>query len=617
MFSMLRHLSWSLFLAFGLSALCAGASEGFLDLARLTESGANSDDMIAYIRKTPTRFDLTARERSALFDLGAEQAVCDAIEEHDRALGGAGDAVAAADDLQWDAEAALPEAETVNEDVFYHSLSPYGTWFEDDGQWVWRPTVSIVDPHWRPYCHHGRWAMTERGWTWSSEYSWGWAPFHYGRWHRDHVHGWVWTPGLEWGPGWVAWRTGASDCGWAPMPPAVTFRAGVGVVYGGHDADWGLIASDFTFVSIGKLFEPRWWEFRLHKDERNRMYERLPMAHTHFEMVNNNYINRGLELSVVERITGRRVPHIELARPVHGDAHFRPERLEGNKLVLYQPTVRRTVTATPIVIQQAREERIKKYEIVHDERMAKARVPARTAENQRHQVLAAEMQQVAERQKQREADAEARRLRSQRLTSEAELKRISVAREEADDRVKREAIQKAEQEQKRRLTETRTREAQATREAEQRRKEAENAERVRASKIIEDQRRAQDEQRRAHETELAAQKERGRQLDEQRKSAADAQRRSALDQQQAELRKEMETKRAAQAESQRQAEDNRKAQQAAVQAQLEQSHRADQQRTQRDNALESARQAAAAKASDRQREALRDNKPAPADRKGR
>jgi len=41
-----------------------------------------------------------------------------------------------------------------------------------------------------------------------SDYKWGWAAFHYGRWFRDDRRGWLWKPGNEWG---AAWLNGASQ----------------------------------------------------------------------------------------------------------------------------------------------------------------------------------------------------------------------------------------------------------------------------------------------------------------------------------------------------------------------------------------------------------------------
>src|SRR5207302_7033720 len=77
---------------------------------------------------------------------------------------------------------------------FYEALTPYGTWVNINDTWCWQPSVGTCDPNWRPYCNRGHWVWTDSGWCWQSDYSWGWAPFHYGRWWRADGYGWLWTP---------------------------------------------------------------------------------------------------------------------------------------------------------------------------------------------------------------------------------------------------------------------------------------------------------------------------------------------------------------------------------------------------------------------------------------
>src|SRR6476660_3144191 len=124
--------------------------------------------------------------------------------------------------------------EQVDLESFYEALAPYGVWFESsDYGWVWQPTD--VDPEWRPYSR-GHWVWTDDyGWYWASDVPWGWAAFHYGRWYRDARYGWLWVPGSEWAPAWVAWRSGEGVTGWAPLPPAVRWRASAGFAYPGGD----------------------------------------------------------------------------------------------------------------------------------------------------------------------------------------------------------------------------------------------------------------------------------------------------------------------------------------------------------------------------------------------
>ncbi|HEX4459589.1 MAG TPA: DUF6600 domain-containing protein, partial [Polyangia bacterium] len=103
---------------------------------------------------------------------------------------------------------------------FESQLSPYGTW-EDSGTYghVWVPSPGVVGGDFQPYDTDGYFANTDYGWTWVSNYNWGWAPFHYGRWMVMSGRGWCWMPGTQWGPAWVNWRFGGGYAGWSPMAP--------------------------------------------------------------------------------------------------------------------------------------------------------------------------------------------------------------------------------------------------------------------------------------------------------------------------------------------------------------------------------------------------------------
>src|SRR5271156_5277319 len=82
-------------------------------------------------------------------------------------------------------------------------VSPEMTGYEDlddNGRWsyagsygpVWYPTN--VPAGWAPY-RFGHWAwIAPWGWTWVDDASWGFAPFHYGRWCQIGG-GWAWIPG--------------------------------------------------------------------------------------------------------------------------------------------------------------------------------------------------------------------------------------------------------------------------------------------------------------------------------------------------------------------------------------------------------------------------------------
>ena len=99
----------------------------------------------------------------------------------------------------------------------------------------------------------GHWAY-DSDYTWVSDYDWGWAPFHYGRWVYAAGPGWEWIPGREYAGAWVSWRYGVDDwayVGWAPLAPTWCWRGGVAVGLG------FVPRAPYAFVGTGELFAPR------------------------------------------------------------------------------------------------------------------------------------------------------------------------------------------------------------------------------------------------------------------------------------------------------------------------------------------------------------------------
>jgi len=102
--------------------------------------------------------------------------------------------------------------------TFYDQLSPYGSWVNYPGYgYCWVPNG--LDPSFSPYMTNGHWVYTDMGWTWVSDFAWGWGPFHYGRWFEDPYYGWMWLPGYDWAPAWVIWGDYGGYYGWACLGP--------------------------------------------------------------------------------------------------------------------------------------------------------------------------------------------------------------------------------------------------------------------------------------------------------------------------------------------------------------------------------------------------------------
>src|SRR5205085_7126584 len=126
---------------------------------------------------------------------------------------------------------------------------------------VWRPSEGVVGVGFKPYATGGHWVYTDYGWSFESDFPWGWAAFHYGRWALDPAYGWVWAPDTVWGPAWVDWRFGGGYVGWAPLAPT-----GVSITYDSYSPYW-------CFVQAPYFTHPRVWSYAV-------PYERVHYAYS-------------------------------------------------------------------------------------------------------------------------------------------------------------------------------------------------------------------------------------------------------------------------------------------------------------------------------------------------
>jgi len=136
---------------------------------------------------------------------------------------------------------------------FKATLDPYGTW-DDDPTYgtVWQPDASVVGSDFAPYVTGGHWGYEDDDYVWVSDWDWGWAPFHYGRWVFIRGRGWSWIAGRRYAGAWVSWRTGAPGyVGWGPRAPSWYWRNGTA-----YDITWR-VGSPYVFCGTGDFFSPR------------------------------------------------------------------------------------------------------------------------------------------------------------------------------------------------------------------------------------------------------------------------------------------------------------------------------------------------------------------------
>ena len=216
----------------------------------------------------------------------------------------------------------------VSVDLFHDQLSPYGNWVRSPRFGLaWTPRG--VERGWRPYVY-GHWAYTDYDWTWVSDEEWGWATYHYGRWYFDPELGWLWVPGDQWAPAWVAWRSDDDYVGWAPLPPDVdAFRVGGGFV---------IDPFAFSFVRVGRFCEPHVYRHFV-PYSRNVRYFRATRDVTRYSYDGRRVLNRGIDVRHVERVTRHAVPR-ERVRDVTSPGEARGVRARNGEVTMFRAPAR-------------------------------------------------------------------------------------------------------------------------------------------------------------------------------------------------------------------------------------------------------------------------------------
>jgi len=239
------------------------------------------------------------------------------------------------------------DAPPVVNNYYYGSLDPYGDWIYDSSHgWVWRPTVATVDVSWRPYRQGGRWIYSDVGWYWHSYYSWGWAPFHYGRWHRSGLHGWCWVPGYTWSPAWVMWRYNDLHCGWAPLPPGCDYVFGVGYMWHGSRVSlgfhFGLGHSHFTYCDYAYLRHRRLHRHHVPDTNVAVIHNETTVVNNYVTENNNTIINNGIPPELVADKTREPVQKMrvrELDLEMESIARVGQIDANGKTMAIYRPNV--------------------------------------------------------------------------------------------------------------------------------------------------------------------------------------------------------------------------------------------------------------------------------------
>lgn len=333
----------------------AWASAATDDLIKLARSGVDGEVLMAYVETSTVPFDLSAEDVITLTDLGVPARVINAALHRGQVL----DSAAAVSGVS--APAPVPEVQmapspdNLNISFFFDVLAPYGRWLSIDGDWCWQPTAAMVSADWSPYYSRGRWVYTDWGWCWVSDYSWGWAPFHYGRWFRDPRFGWVWWPDYEWGPAWVAWRYGGDYWGWAPLPRYIRYDYHNHWFYHGKKRlprgfTFELTVNDFFFVPLEHLADPRPWVHIIPPRRAAEIYKKTSFDPQGFGDKDGRFFNRGPLAEAVAKASKKPVvPLTIINKELKPGQLITKDRLLPGGLEIYSPKIESKTPRPPVL----------------------------------------------------------------------------------------------------------------------------------------------------------------------------------------------------------------------------------------------------------------------------
>ena len=576
--------AWPLLLIVGAGS--AFASEGVDDIVKLEEAGVSDDVQLAYVQNSSIAYDPTSEEIERLEQAGVSASVIVAMIERGEkadaraAAGSQGELRAAAsspeetvmtrgaepqpqvpppvynDDVSVSAAVSyVPPGGEMDVSFFYGSLAPYGSWHRIDGYgYAWRPNVTITVTDWQPYCNDGHWVWTDHGWYWESSYPWGWAAFHYGRWHHHHHHGWVWIPGTTWGPAWVDWRHSDEYYGWAPLPPEAHFRAGVGITFGSGDVrvglGFGLAADAYTFVPVGAFLERDYHRHRVPRRNVTNVYNRTTVVNNTYVYNDNRVINRGIPVDNVRRRTRANIETVQVTSmsASEGQALTRAERREQNRIEVFRPAVREGARQEPAAAAAT-------YRTRAAERREARAAQRLEASKERRERIQDRREDARERQQEAAQD---RRENAAERREDASERRQEAAQERREDAAQRESAQQERLEQLKRQREEKREGVQERREdASERRQEAAQERREDAAQ------REKAQQERLEQ--LKRQREEKRERVQERREDASERRQEATQERRQEAARRQSERQGAQQQRQQQAE--RRRQEAAQKAQ--------------------------------------------------
>lgn len=230
--------------------------------------------------------------------------------------------------------------------TFYNELQPYGSWIDYPGYgYVWQPNAGA---EFQPYQTNGNWISTVDGWAWSSNYNWGWAPFHYGRWLNDPAIGWAWVPGYEWAPAWVTWGQYDNYYAWAPLSPGINFNIG---------NSWRAPNNYWSFIPYNDIGRSNLNRYIVRNRYNANIINNINIINN-FNSYNNYRYHAGPDYRQVEQQTHHVIRPVRIANTTRPGS----TRVSGNEFHIFRPQVaantNTSVTPAPARVRPMRDVRM-------------------------------------------------------------------------------------------------------------------------------------------------------------------------------------------------------------------------------------------------------------------
>lgn len=180
--------------------------------------------------------------------------------------------------------------------------------------YVWKPFPSLaitsttpdVTPEYVPYSN-GQWVNSDAGWYFKAPTPVEETVSHYGRWVNKEGE-WLWVPGKVWSPAWVDWKQNDEFVSWAPLPPSS---------YLVDNAITAPVIDDNNYVIVDRkhFLEPKIYTYyNPNYTDGNRVLVSDLKRTDGIVVVNNNIINRGPDVNVIEKIYGKTIEMIKIQR---------------------------------------------------------------------------------------------------------------------------------------------------------------------------------------------------------------------------------------------------------------------------------------------------------------